>query len=164
MSIAVYAGSFDPITAGHLSVIRQAARLFSHVRILVAVNPLKQGLFGTPERVEMIGDLVARMPQVSVDSTDRLVVEYARDVGASYLVRGIRGASDATFETELAQANRALAPELATVLLPAEPRLSSLSSSGLKQRVLAGEDVSAECPPEVARRLRRRLVEEGGTR
>jgi pantetheine-phosphate adenylyltransferase len=164
MSIAIYAGSFDPITAGHLSVIRQAARLFSHVRVLVAVNPAKQGLFSPPERVELIAALVARMPHVSVDATDRLVVEYAREVGASYLVRGVRGASDAGFETELAQANRTLAPELATVLLPAEPRLSSLSSSALKQRVLAGEDVSADCPPEVARRLRLRLVEEGGAR
>jgi pantetheine-phosphate adenylyltransferase len=158
MSIAVYAGSFDPITAGHLSVIRQAARLFAHVRVLVAVNPLKQTLFDVPERLEMIEELVRPMPAVSAAATPRLVVDYARDIGASYLVRGIRGASDAAFETELAQANRGIAADIATVLLPAEPRLSSLSSSALKNKVLGGQDVSDDCPPEVARRLRERLL------
>jgi pantetheine-phosphate adenylyltransferase len=162
MSIAVYAGTFDPITAGHLSVIRQAARIFAHVRVLVAHNPLKQTLFEVSERLDMIAALVRRMPQVSVDATDQLVVAYAQEIGASYLVRGIRGASDATFETELAQANRGIAPEIATVLLPAEPHLSSLSSSALKQRVRQGQDVTGDCPAEVARRLRQRLSENQG--
>ena len=94
MTIAVYAGSFDPITAGHESIVRQAARIFSHVRVLVAVNPSKDVLFETDERVEMIAQTFRRMPQVSVDSTDGLVVEYARDMGASYLIRGVRGATE----------------------------------------------------------------------
>jgi len=158
MTIAVYAGSFDPITAGHESIVRQAARIFSHVRVLVAVNPNKDVLFETDERVKMIGETFRRMPQVSVDATDGLVVEYARDMGASYLIRGVRGATDAEYETGLAQANREIAPEVTTIMLPAEPSLSELSSSGLKERVRSGQDVKDLCAPAVAQALERRLL------
>jgi len=154
MTLAVYAGSFDPITQGHVSVIRQAARLFAHVRVLVAVNPDKKTLFTTPERLEMIRDAVGIIPTVSWDETRGYVVEYARQMGATILVRGIRGATDATFETSLAQQNRTLAPDIATILLPAEPELSSVSSSGLKAMMERGEDVTPFCPPGVAERLR----------
>ncbi len=157
MSIAVYAGSFDPVTAGHLSVIRQAARLFGHVVVVVAVNPHKRTLLTTAERVELLREAVSRHPNVTVGSTEGLVVEYARDIGASVLLRGVRGATDAQFETELAQANRTLAPELATLFLPAEAHLAQVSSSGLKERLARGEDVSAFCPPGVAAKLRERL-------
>lgn len=151
--IAVYAGTFDPITAGHLSVVSQAASIFSFVRVLVAVNPHKETWFTQDERVELIKDLLARLPNVSVDATEGLVVDYARAIGARFLVRGIRGASDATFETELAWQNHALAPEVQTVLLPAEPALSDISSSELKRRALAGEPLAGTCPPTIAARL-----------
>ncbi len=159
MNIAVYAGSFDPFTAGHLSVVRQAARVFSHVRILVAVNPDKKTLFTMEERLALIDELVRPMPHVTVDATSRYVVHYANDIGASFLVRGIRGASDATFETDLAQQNREIAPGILSVLLPAEPSLSSLSSSGLKERARRGEDISADAPEPVVRALRQKLAE-----
>ena len=157
MSIAVYAGTFDPVTSGHLSVVRQAARLFSHVVVVVAVNPAKQALFTPEERVALIREAVALHPNVTCHFTDGLVVELARRIGASVLLRGIRGATDAQFETELARTNRQLAPELSTLFLPAEAHLAEVSSSGLKAMLLRGEDVSAYCPPAVAARLRERL-------
>lgn len=158
MAIAVYAGSFDPITAGHLSVVRHAARLFAHLRVLVACNPDKAGLFTPVERTEMVAQAVRRLPNVSVDQTEGLVVEYARSIGASFLVRGIRGASDAAFETDLAQANRKLAPEIDTILLPAEAELAAVSSSGLKDRARRGETLAPYCSDEVAERLRARFA------
>ncbi|MBZ4329980.1 pantetheine-phosphate adenylyltransferase [Corallococcus interemptor] len=157
MSIALYAGSFDPVTAGHLSVVRQAARLFSHVVVVVAVNPNKRTLLTAEERMALIREAVAKHPNVSVTSTEGLIVELAREIGASVLLRGVRGATDAQFETELAQMNRALAPELSTLFLPAEAHLAEVSSSALKERLTRGEDVSAYCPPAVAAKLRERL-------
>ena len=154
MNIAVYAGSFDPFTAGHLSVVHQAARIFSHVRVLVALNPDKKTLFSLEERLELIDQLVRPMPHVSVDATSGYVVRYASSIGATFLVRGIRGASDATFETELAQNNRELEPGVSTVLLPAEPSLSELSSSALKARAERGEDISGDAPELIVRALR----------
>ena len=158
MAIAIYAGSFDPVTSGHLSVLRQAARLFGHVRVLVANNPDKTGLFTPDERVELLREVVQAMPNVSVDSTTSYVVHYARDIAATFLVRGIRGASDAQFETSLAQTNRSLAPEITTILLPAEADLAQVSSSQLKARARDGEDLSPWCPPAVARRIHAKLA------
>lgn len=158
MSMAIYAGTFDPITTGHLSVVRQAVHLFSHLRILVAVNPTKRSLFTPDERVAMIRDVVRLFPNVSVDHTDRLVIEYARDIAATFLVRGIRGSSDAQFETELAQMNRSLAPEITTILLPAEAHLSTVSSSKLKELLQTGEDAAEFCPAIIAPRVRARLT------
>lgn len=157
MTIALYAGSFDPVTAGHLSVIRQASRLFGHLVVVVAVNPNKRTLLSPEERVALVREAVALHPNVTVTHTEGLVVDLARAIGASVLLRGVRGATDAQFETELAQTNRALAPELSTLFLPAEAHLAEVSSSALKQRVAQGEDVSAYCPPAVAAKLRERL-------
>lgn len=158
MNIAVYAGSFDPVTSGHLSVIHSAARLFPHVRVLVAVNPKKQTLLTAEERVSLLRELVCRYPNVTVDFTDGYVALYARSIGASVLVRGVRGATDAQFETELAHHNRAIAPEVATVFVPAEAELSDVSSTALKERIQRGDDVSNFCPEPVARLLRSRLA------
>ena len=138
MTIAVYPGTFDPITTGHVSVVREAVRLFAHVRVLIAVHPTKQPLFSLEERIELAREVLGVMPTVSVDGTRGLVVEYARSIGASVLLRGLRGAADAAYETELAQQNRQIAPEIATVMLPAEPRLSAVSSSELKARAQRG--------------------------
>ncbi|MCA9630745.1 MAG: pantetheine-phosphate adenylyltransferase [Myxococcales bacterium] len=158
MTIAVYAGTFDPITEGHRSVVQQAARLFTHVRVLVADNPDKQATFSVHERLEMLEEVLGPLPNVSSGHTRGLVVDYARRICANVLVRGIRGASDAAYETDMAAENRRLAPEIATVLLAAEPDLSDVSSSRLKELVLAGEDVSRYCTPEVAQRVRARLL------
>ena len=159
MWTVIYAGSFDPVTEGHLSVVRQAARLFGHVVVLVAVNPEKRALFSPDERVALLSQAVAELPNVSTAQTTGLVIDYARRVGAQVLLRGIRGASDAQFETALAQANRELAPELATLFLPASAELSEISSSGLKALAREGRDLSRYCPPHVAARLTEKLHE-----
>jgi len=157
MTIAIYAGTFDPITTGHLSVVKEGVRLFAHVRLLIAVHPDKEPLFSLEERVALAREAVGPMPTVSVDGTSGYVVEYARAIGATVLVRGLRGAADAAYETELAQQNRSLAPEITTVMLPAEPSLSMVSSSELKERAARGEDIGAYAPPVVAARLAERL-------
>ena len=159
MNIAIYAGSFDPITAGHLGIIRRAARLFDHLRVLVAVNPDKAGLFDLDERLALVRAVIAPFPHVSADATEGYVVEYARSIGAACLVRGVRGADDADAETRLARLNEALAPELPTLLLPAESARVGISSSDLKARARAGESLDGWCPPPVAARLRARLAE-----
>jgi pantetheine-phosphate adenylyltransferase len=151
--IAVYAGTFDPVTVGHASIVSQAARLFAHVRVLIAENPNKKPLFNVEERAELLRTVFGKIPNVSVDWTSGLVVTYAREIGASLLVRGIRGASDATWETDLAQQNRLLAPDVQTVLIPAEPHLSGVSSSELKAKARAGESLETLCHPAVASAL-----------
>ncbi len=157
MTIAIYAGTFDPITTGHISVVRQAVRLFAHVRVLVAVHPSKAPLFTMEERIDLARAALGPMPTVSVDGTSGLVVEYARSIAAGVLVRGLRSAADAAYETELAQTNHEIAPEIATVMLPSEPRLSQVSSSELKLRAERGEPIEEFCPPVVAERLRARF-------
>ena len=157
MTIAIYAGTFDPITTGHLSVVKEGVRLFAHVRLLIAVHPDKEPLFSLEERVALAREAVGPMPTVSVDGTSGYVVEYARAIGATVLVRGLRGAADDAYETELAQQNRSLAPEITTVMLPAEPSLSMVSSSELKERAARGEDIATYAPPVVAARLAERL-------
>jgi pantetheine-phosphate adenylyltransferase len=157
MRIAVYAGTFDPITHGHLSVIERAAPLFEELIVLIAVNPDKQPLFDVNERLEMIREATAHLPSITVDATPRYVVVYAREHGAGYLIRGVRGATDTEYEITLAAANRELAPEVTTMFLPADPGLSEVSSSRLKALALAGADISTLCPAGVQRRLRARF-------
>lgn len=157
---AVYAGTFDPITRGHLSVIERAATLFERVIVVVAVNPGKRPLFSVEERVHMIGDVTARLANVTCAATAGYVVELARQHGARYLVRGVRSATDVEGEIALADANRALAPEIETVFIPAHPELSEVSSTRLKQLARDGMDVARFCPAEIAGRLLQRLQDE----
>jgi len=162
---AVYAGTFDPPTRGHLSVVERAAALFDEVLVLVAVNPTKQPLFSAAERVDLLAVTTAHLPNVRCAHSDALVVDWARRHQARFLVRGVRGATDADYEAALAHANRALAPEIVTVFLPADAELSAVSSSLLKRMAALGQDLAPYCCPEVAARLRRRLdapEEEGG--
>ena len=157
MRIAIYAGTFDPITRGHLSVIERAAVLFDRLIVVVAVNPDKHPLFSIEERRQMIEEVTRRWPNVSCDTTSGYVVHTAREHGARYLVRGVRGATEVAAEIDLANANRALAPEIETIFVPAHPELSEVSSSRLKALAAAGEDLSRYCPLEVQSRLRARL-------
>lgn len=159
MTIAIYAGTFDPITLGHLSVIQESVKLFAHTRVLVAVNPNKETMFTLEERIALAHELVGPMPTVTVDGTEGYVVHYARRIGATVLVRGLRGAADATYETDLAQQNREIAPEIMTVMLASDPALSQVSSSELKRRAQAGQPIGEFAPPNVAAALLDRLGE-----
>lgn len=158
MIIAIYAGSFDPLTRGHLEVIRRAARLFDHVRVLVAQNPNKNTVFSLEERVELTAKQVASFVNVSVDGTYGLTVDYARSVGATVLLRGFRDGGDAESEAQLAQLNEALAPDIQSVLIPSPKGLCEVSSSGLKRKLMEGDDVSEWLDDDVASTLRERLL------
>ncbi|HEV3230689.1 MAG TPA: pantetheine-phosphate adenylyltransferase [Candidatus Dormibacteraeota bacterium] len=153
MSIAVYPGSFDPVTLGHVDVVERATAIFDRVIVAVSNNPAKSPMFSATERVELIRATMADNPKVSVDSFDGLTVEYARQVGATTIVKGLRATSD--FESEFQQAlfNRKLAPEVTTVFLMTSFANVYLSSSLIKQVAMFGGDVSFAVPPLVAERL-----------
>ncbi|MCL6636533.1 MAG: pantetheine-phosphate adenylyltransferase [Alicyclobacillus sp.] len=155
MHKAVFPGSFDPVTCGHLDVLARAARLFDEVVVAVLENPDKQPLFTTAERVRLIQVAVAEagLQNVTVDSFSGLLVEYVRLVGARAVVRGVRGVSDVAAETMLAQMNRRLNPAAETVFLPANPEYSYVSSSLLKQVASLGGPLAGLVPPHVAAAL-----------
>jgi pantetheine-phosphate adenylyltransferase len=164
--LAVYAGTFDPITLGHLSVIERAALLFDRVLVVIAVNPAKQPLFSVEERLALIAATTRGFANVDATFTAGYVVELARARNARYLIRGVRSVTDAAGEIELAALNRELAPEVETVFVTAHPGLSEVSSSALKELARHGADLGRYCVPLVAEALRQRLgaplpVEEG---
>lgn len=157
MRIAVYAGTFDPMTYGHMSVIKRVAGLFERLIVLVAINPEKRPLFTPLERVEIIRVSVECISNVSVDSTSDWVANYAHTAGAQWLVRGVRGATDMKNEHELALLNQQVAPDVTTLFVPAEAGLSDVSSSALKHLAATGQPLERHCPPHVAVALTRRL-------
>ena len=157
MTIALYTGTFDPVTHGHLDVIRRAATLFDKVIVGVSVNPRKSPLFSMEERVEMLREVCRRIENVSVQVVPGLVVEHARAAGAKVIVRGLRAVTDFEFELQMAWTNRALAPEIETVFFTPAPEYHYLSSSTVCDIARFGGDVSGFVPPEVVRRLRERV-------
>ena len=157
MRIAVYPGTFDPITRGHLSVIERGVRLFDRLVVVIAVNPAKQPLFSIEERVQMIRETTCQWLNVDAASTDGYVVALARRREAKYLIRGVRNCTDVESEIALAQMNRELAPDIETVFVPAHRELSEVSSSRLKELAIQRMDISRYCPLEVAVRLLERV-------
>ena len=158
MRIAVYPGSFDPLTFGHLSVVERAAALFDRVWLVVAVNPAKNTLFSREERVTLARELTEHLAHVETVSTEGYVVTLARELGARYLVRGVRSATDTEAELTLARLNHELAPEIETIFVPAHAELSEVSSSRLKELARAGADLAPYCSPTIAARLSERLL------
>lgn len=155
--IAVCPGSFDPITAGHLDVIRRAAHLFGRVIVAIGADGGKQPLFSLEERMEMARLACADLPNVEVDSFSGLVVEYARRQGAVALVKGLRAISDFEREVQMALMNRKLADELHTVFLVTHPDYAFLSSSLVKEVYSMGGEVSDLVPPAVLEQLGRKI-------
>ena len=129
MKVAVYAGSFDPITNGHLDIITRSASAFGKVIVLLAVNPAKVGVFTAEERLRMIQEAVKDIPNVSVDSTDGLTVDYCKKVGAKHLIRGLRAVTDFEYEFQLAAANKYLDPDIDMVFFMSNSSTSFISSS-----------------------------------
>lgn len=154
MRTGIYPGSFDPPTAGHLSVIERAAKLFDRLVVLVAVNGAKRPAFPLEEREEMLREAAAGIPGVEVGATRGMVVDAARAAGAGFIVRGVRSLTDFDAEAAMAAAHHALAPDLVTVFVPARPDLAFVSSSALREIARCGGEVERFCPPGVARRLR----------
>jgi pantetheine-phosphate adenylyltransferase len=154
---AIYPGSFDPVTNGHLDLITRGAQIFDQLIVAVAPNLEKEPLFAVKERVEMLESLTFEWKNVEVDTFNGLLVEYARSQNASVIVRGIRAVSDYEYELQMAMMNRKLEPEIETVfMLPAEP-YSYLSSRLVREIARLGGPVKDLVPPIVAERLRAKV-------
>jgi pantetheine-phosphate adenylyltransferase len=153
--IAVCPGSYDPITNGHIDVISRASVMFDELIVAVVNASVRKdkSIFGVEERVGFIADATRHLGNVRVDTFDVLIVDYARNVGAKAIVKGLRAISDFEYELEMNQLNRHLAADVESVYLMASPQYSFLSSSGVKEIATFGGDVSALVPEEVAARL-----------
>ena len=154
---ALYPGTFDPPTNGHLDLVERGARLFDHLIVAILSNPGKDPLFTVEERVEMLKESTAALKNVSVATFDGLMVEFARKQGVSAVLRGIRAISDYEYEFQMALMNRRIAPEIETVFLQPAGRYSFVSSRMLKEVFSFGGDVSGLVPPNVLKRLRGRM-------
>jgi pantetheine-phosphate adenylyltransferase len=154
---ALYPGTFDPPTNGHVDLIQRGAKLFDHLTVAVLNNPGKDPLFTVEERVEMLREVTAGIGNVSVATFDGLMVEFARQQGATAVLRGIRAISDYEHEFQMALMNRRLAPEVETVFLQPAGRYSFVSSRMVKEVFSFGGDVSGLVPPNVLKRLRARI-------
>lgn len=160
MTIAVYPGSFDPITNGHLDIVTRAARLFDTVVMSVFDRPNKNLLFSTSERIAMVKEATRDLPRVKVDTYSALTVDYVREIGASVIVRGLRDPRDFDHEFQMAQINNKLAPEIDVVLFMAGHQYTFFSSSTVRELASLGGDVSWLVPPHVVTALMRAYGQE----
>ena len=158
MKIAIYPGSFDPVTSGHLNIIRRAAAIFEKVIVCVMVNSAKHPMFNREERVELIRRVTADLPNVEVDSSGELLADYAKRRGNCVIVKGLRAGSDFENEFQMALINRKLNPDLDTMFLTAESQFMYLSSSTVKELAGYGVDLSDFLPeaiiPDVQERIK----------
>ena len=159
-SIAVCPGSYDPITNGHLDVIRRTANLYDEVVVAVVNRSVRKdhALFGIDERMAFIADAIAGLERVRAEPFSTLVVEFAREVGAKAIVKGLRAISDFEYELEMNQLNRRQDPEIESVYLMASPQYSFLSSSGVKELATFGGRIDDLVPDGVAKRLQEELT------
>lgn len=150
---AVFAGSFDPPTNGHLDIIKRVSGLFESVDVVVSVNPEKHTMFSEEERVQFLKELIKPFNNVSVHSYKGIIVNYAKEVGAKVLVRGVRSANDFGYEFELALMNQNLNPDIETVFLQSKEKYAIVKSSSIKQLAQFGGDISRMVPSSVAEAL-----------
>ena len=159
MNIAIYPGSFDPITLGHLNIIKRAAVCFDKLIVCVMVNSEKvnRGLFTPEERVELIRRVVAKLPNVEADCSSTLIAEYARQKRACTLVKGLRAVSDYENELQMALINRKLNPRLETMFLPSSAKYTYVSSSMVKEMARYGAELSDFVPREIIGDVQRKM-------
>ncbi|WP_122817073.1 pantetheine-phosphate adenylyltransferase [Nocardioides pantholopis] len=163
MRTAVCPGSFDPVTNGHVDIVRRAARLFDEVVVAVGTNVSKSRLFAPEERLEMLTEAMADLPNVRIAGFQGLIVEFCRDIGAVAIVKGLRGATDYEYELPMAQMNSHLT-DVETVFVPGATRNAFVSSSLIKEVAAFGGDVTGLVPPAVHDRLLARLAERAAAR
>jgi pantetheine-phosphate adenylyltransferase len=156
--LAIYPGSFDPITSGHVDIIERGARLFDRIVVAVLVNEGKSPLFTAPERVQMIRDVFQGRPGIAVDTFNGLLVDYARDQGAAVIVKGLRAVADFEYESQMALMNRRLAGDIDTMFMMPGEAYTYTSSRLIKEVFRLGGDVGGLVPPLVEERLRRKFA------
>jgi pantetheine-phosphate adenylyltransferase len=154
-TLAVYAGSFDPPTYGHLDLVERASKLFGQVIVAVGVHPSKSSLLSSVERIELLTEVTAHLPNVRIDGFNGLLYQYCEKVGARVIVRGLRAATDFEYELQIAHANRDMAPAIDTVFLPTRLPFTFLSSSLVREIAGHGGDVRAYAPEPVCAALTR---------
>ncbi len=162
MSAAIYPGSFDPVTLGHLNIIKRAAACFDKVIVCVMVNSKKTGMFTPEERVELLKKSTARFPNVEVDFSDELLAAYARRRRAHVVVKGLRAVSDFEQEVQMAVINRHLNPQLETMFLASSEKYTYLSSTIVKEMARYGTDLTGLVPREIVDDVNRRMREMEG--
>jgi len=155
--LAIYPGTFDPITNGHWDILRRALGLFDHVVVALAVNVNKRPLFSPSARLRMIRDVVGDDPRVEVDSFRGLLVDYAHERGAHFLIRGLRAVADFEYEFQFAHMNRQLAPDIETIFLPTNEENFYVSSSLVREVGRMGGDVSRLVPETVFATLKKKF-------
>ena len=154
---AIYPGTFDPVTYGHIDIIERASRSYDKVYVAVAHSPEKKPLFGVKERISMLKEATSRLDNVTVEDFDGLVVDHAKKKKSRVVVRGLRMISDFEFEFQMALTNRKLAGDIETVFMMTNENYSYLSSKLIKETASLGADVSGFVPPVVAKKLREKL-------
>jgi pantetheine-phosphate adenylyltransferase len=155
--IAIYPGSFDPITNGHLDLVQRGSRIFDRLIVSILRNDAKKPLFTVEERMEMLREVLHVYPNVEIDSFDGLLVDHASARGATVLMRGIRAISDYEYELQMALMNRRLQPEIETVFMMANEAYSFISSRLVKEVFSLGGDIAGLVPPSVEARLNTRI-------
>ncbi|HMV84504.1 MAG TPA: pantetheine-phosphate adenylyltransferase [Blastocatellia bacterium] len=157
---AIYPGTFDPLTNGHVDIIARACRLFDEVIVALLVNPGKQPLFSVPERIEILNEVLKpRFPQVSIETFSGLLVDFARERKAHAVIRGVRSIKDYEYELPMVLMNRRLHPELETVLLVASEENSYVSSSLMKEVFSLGGSIEGLVPEIVIERMRQKKTQ-----
>lgn len=154
---AVFPGSFDPPTYGHLNVIERTVSMFDQIDVVVAVNPEKKYMFSAEERVQMLEELVKDYPNVKVHTWDSLIVDYAEKAGAKVLLRGIRNATDFAYEFDLSLINHSLNSKIDTIFIPTEQKYVTIKSSVIKELAQFNGDISQMVPPAVVERVKKKF-------
>ena len=149
MRIALYPGSFDPITLGHLNIIRRAARVFDKIIVCVMVNSSKTPLFSLEERAELIRRTVGRLGNVEVETCDDLLVKHAKEIGANVIIKGLRAVSDFDWEFQMALANKVIAPEIETLFMTSSSKYTYISSTVVRDMARYGADIQEFVPREI---------------
>ena len=154
---ALFPGSFDPPTNGHLNLIQRASTIYAEVIVVVASNPVKQYTFTADERFRMMDEMAQDFSNVQVRVWDSLIVEFAEKVGAQIMIRGVRALADFAYEFELSMMNKGLNPRIETIFMPTDPKYFVLRSTTIKELARLGGDISTMVPASVAAALRDRL-------
>ena len=161
MKTAIYPGSFDPVTLGHYDIIERASKIFDKLIVGVLINSAKSPLFSVEERVKMLEDVTADLPNVEIKAFNGLLLDFVRQNDANVIVRGLRAITDFEYELQLAQMNRVIAPEIDTLFLTTNLKYAYLSSSMAKEVAMYGGDISEFLDPAVARKVREKYAGAG---